>query len=82
MSYLRENYTSFDFQPPVMFSFLGFHENGLVESCISFEDLSAYKLSWSHVDWCKFCIHLRCLIVRHFWMVEATVLQIMALIPA
>jgi hypothetical protein len=32
----------------------------------SFEDVSAYKIPSSHVDWCKFCIYLTSLDVRHF----------------
>jgi hypothetical protein len=35
--------------------------------------------SWSRVDWCKLFIHLRSLIVRHFGIIEATGLKIMAL---
>jgi hypothetical protein len=27
-------------------------------------------MSWSHVDWCKFCIHVRSLNVRHFGMIK------------
>jgi hypothetical protein len=34
--------------------------------------ISAYKISWSHADWCTFCIHLRSLTVHHFGVVEAT----------
>jgi hypothetical protein len=56
-------------QTTAMFVFV-FDKNGLIKSCSSFEDLSAYKISWSHVEWCKFCIHLRSLNVRHFGMVE------------
>jgi hypothetical protein len=43
-----------------------------------FEDLSAYKIPWSHIDWLKFCFQLRILNVHHFGMVEATGLQGMA----
>jgi hypothetical protein len=46
------------FQLPAMLVFLVFHKSSITRSCFSFEDLSAYKISWSHVDWCKFCIHL------------------------
>jgi hypothetical protein len=58
-----------------MFVFFVFDKNGLIESCSFFEDLSVYKISWSHVDWCKFCIHLSSLNVRHFGMVEGTGLK-------
>jgi hypothetical protein len=46
-------------QPPSMFVFLVFRKSGITKSCLSIEDLSAYKISWSHVEWRnKFCIHL------------------------
>jgi hypothetical protein len=48
------------------FLFCFLHNSGVTESCSSLEDLSAYKISWSHVESCKFCIHLTCLNVRHF----------------
>jgi hypothetical protein len=60
--------------PPCSY-FLFFDKNGLIKSCSSFEDLSVFKISWSHVDWWKFCIHLRSLNVRHFGMVEGTGLK-------
>jgi hypothetical protein len=50
-------------------------KNGLIKRCPSFEYLSVFKISWSHVDWCKFCIHLRSLNVSHFGMVEGTGLK-------
>jgi hypothetical protein len=49
---------NFNFQLPAMFVFLDFHKSGLIKSCLSFEDLSAYQVSWSHIDWYKVCIHL------------------------
>jgi hypothetical protein len=55
-----------------MFVFFCFDKDGLIKSCLFFEDLSVYKISWYYVDWCKFCIHLRSLNVRHFGMVEVT----------
>jgi hypothetical protein len=58
-----------------MFVFFVCDKNGLVKSCSSFEYLSVYKIAWSHVDWYKFCIHLRSLNVRHFGMVEGTGLK-------
>jgi hypothetical protein len=58
-----------------MFVFFVFDKNGLIKSCSYFEDLSVYKMSWTQVDWCKFCIHLRSLNVRHFVMVEVTGLK-------
>jgi hypothetical protein len=61
-----------------MFLFLGFHKNGLIKSFSYSEDLSEYKFSWSYVEWCKFCIHLRRLNVRHFEMFGAMELKVMA----
>jgi hypothetical protein len=66
---------NFNIQTAAMFVFFIFDKNGLNKSCSSFEDLSVYKISWSYVDWCKFCIHLRSLNVRHFGMVEGTGLK-------
>jgi hypothetical protein len=63
---------NFNIQLVAMFVFLVFDKNGLIKSCSSFEDLSVFEISWSHVDWYKFCIHLRSLNVRHFGMVEST----------
>jgi hypothetical protein len=58
--------TNFNIQTAAMFVFFIFGKNGVTKSCSSFEDLLVYKISWSHVDWCKFCIHLRSLNVHHF----------------
>jgi hypothetical protein len=66
---------NFDIQTAAMFVFFLFDQNGLIKSCSSFEDLSVYKISCSHVDWCKFCIHLSSLNVRHFGMVEGKELE-------
>jgi hypothetical protein len=55
-----------------MFVFFVFDKNGLIKSCSFFEDLLVFKISWSHVDWCKFCIHLRRLNIGHFGMLEGT----------
>jgi hypothetical protein len=62
---------SINIQLAAMFVFFIFDKNGLIKSCSSFEDLSVYKISCSHLDWWKFCIHLRNLNVRHFGMVES-----------
>jgi hypothetical protein len=59
-----------------MFPFLVFRERGLIKSCSSPEDPSEYKISWSYVDRCKFYIHLKSLIVRHFGMVADTALKL------
>jgi hypothetical protein len=49
---------NFNIQLAAMFVFFFvFNKNGLIKSCSSFEDLTVYKISCSHVDWCKFCIH-------------------------
>jgi hypothetical protein len=44
-----------------MFVFFVFRKSCFIESCLSFKDLSALKMSWSHVDWCYFCINLKSL---------------------
>jgi Golgi nucleoside diphosphatase len=66
---------NFNIQTAAMLVFFVFDKNGLTKSCSSFEDLSVYKIQLCHVDWCKFCIHLRSLNVRHFGMVEDTGLK-------
>jgi hypothetical protein len=69
---------NFNIQLAAMFVFFVFDKNSIIKSCSSFEYLSVYKISWSHVDWCKFCIHLGSLNVRRFVMVEGTGLKITA----
>jgi hypothetical protein len=66
---------NYNIQTAAMFVFFVFDKNGLIKSSSYFEDLSVYRISWSDVDWCKFCIHLRSLNVRHFGMVEDTGLE-------
>jgi hypothetical protein len=68
---------NFNIQLAAMFVFFFFFvdKTGLLKSCSSFEDLSVYKISCSHVDWCKFWIHLRSLNISHFVMVEGTGLK-------
>jgi hypothetical protein len=61
---------NFNIQTAAMFVFFVFNKHGLIKSYSSFEDLSVYKISWSHVDWCKFYIHLRRLNVRHLGILE------------
>jgi hypothetical protein len=68
--------TNFNIQTAAMFAFFIFDKDVFIKSCSSFEDLSVYKISWSHVDWCKFCIHLRSLNVHHFGMAEGTGLKV------
>jgi hypothetical protein len=67
---------NFNIQLAAMFVFFVFDKNGLFKSCSSFEDLSVFKISWSHVYLCKFCIHLRSLNVRNFGMVKGTGLKV------
>jgi hypothetical protein len=57
-------------------SYFWFPQKWSSYSC--FQDLSAYKMSWSHVDWWKFCIHLKSLNFLHFEVVEANGLKIKA----
>jgi hypothetical protein len=66
---------NFNIQLASMFVFFIFDKNGLIKSCLSFEYLSVYRISCSHVDWRKFCIHLIGFNVRHFVMVEGTGLK-------
>jgi len=73
--FIKQN-INFNFQPPYVRIFWFFIKMVLLKSCLSFEEPSVYKMSWSNVDWWKFCIHLRSLNVRHFRMVEATGLKI------
>jgi hypothetical protein len=51
------------------------HENGVLSM------VTKFNASCSHVEWCKFYIHLRSLNIRHFGMVEATRLKILASRP-
>jgi hypothetical protein len=73
---IKEN-INLNLQSPT-FIFLGFHENGFIKSCPLLEFLPAYKLPWTHVDWCKFCIDPRYPNISHFVMIEATRLKSMA----
>jgi hypothetical protein len=66
---------NFNFHSPSTFIFLFVHKNGPNKSCQSFGDVSAHKISLFHVDWYKFCIHLKSLNVRHFGMVASTGLK-------
>jgi hypothetical protein len=61
-----------------MFVFFIFVKKSLIKSCSSSKDLSEYKSSWSYVERYKFCIHLRSLNVRHFGILAATALTMMA----
>jgi hypothetical protein len=72
---------NFNIQTTTMFVFFVLDKNGLIKSCSSYEDLSVFKIAWSHVDWCKFFIHLRSLNVRHFGMLQGTGLISMASRP-
>jgi hypothetical protein len=72
MSCLHKTNYEFNIQTAASSYFFVSDKNGLIKSCSSFEDLSVYKTSWSYVDWCKFCIHLRSSNGRHFVMVEGT----------
>lgn len=52
-----------------------FSKYNLPGSYSSFEHLSAYKTSHSHVNWWKFFTHLRSVNAYHFVMLEATELK-------
>jgi hypothetical protein len=74
VAFLKQN-MNFEVQPPSTFLFWGFHKNGLIESCPSF-DLPEYIL-WFHVKWWKFCIHTSILNFLHSRMVNAKELKSM-----
>jgi hypothetical protein len=76
MSCLHKQNINFNFQQPAMFAFLGFHKNDINKCYLSFAALSAYKIPWSHIDSCKFCIYLRSSNVRHFEIVGAMRLKL------
>jgi hypothetical protein len=61
---IKQN-VNFKFQLPAIFIFLDFCKSGFIKSCSSSEDLSAHTIQWSHVDWWKFCTHLRSLNIHH-----------------
>jgi hypothetical protein len=65
----------FKFQPLAIFLRFVPEKSGLIKSRSSSEHLSAFKILWSHFDWCKFCIHLRSMKIGHFGIVEATWLK-------
>jgi hypothetical protein len=67
---------NFNFELPSTFVFF-FLQNSLIESCLFFEGLSAYKISWSHVNLLKYYAHFRRLKVRHFGKNEATRLNVL-----
>jgi hypothetical protein len=66
---IKQN-VNFKFQLPAAFIFLLFCKSGVIISCSASEDLSDYKISWSYLDWCKICTHLRSLNVHHFGMIK------------
>jgi hypothetical protein len=59
MSCLHIKNVNFNFQLPAMFMFSVSRKSGLITSCLSFEYVSVYTISWFHIDWCKFCTWLR-----------------------
>jgi hypothetical protein len=72
---IKQN-ANFKFQPPAIYVLLVFREIGLIKSRSFSEDLSELKISWSNVDWCKFCTHLRSFNVRHLGIVAHMALKI------
>jgi hypothetical protein len=65
-----------NFRPPSMSVFLVFNKYGLIKSYVSFEDVSEHKISWSHVAWCKFCIHRKSSNFGCFGVVEGAGLKV------
>jgi hypothetical protein len=72
----------YNFQPSCTSIFLGFHKNALVKSFSSFENLSAYKISWPHIDWCRLCINIKSLNICYFGMVKAMELGVASRLPS
>jgi hypothetical protein len=60
----------------IHFRIFGFSQNGQINTCSPFVDISAYKIPWPHVGCFKFLIHLRCSNIRHFRVVEARYLNL------
>jgi hypothetical protein len=52
------------------------------EVMYALESIIIILSSWSHVDWCNFCIHLRSLNVRYFGTVESTRLKLSSMSPS
>jgi hypothetical protein len=69
---IKQN-TNPNFQPRSTFEFLPLVKMFLLKVVPHIEDRAAYKSSSSHVDRCKFCIHIRSLNVSHS---EATGLEL------
>jgi hypothetical protein len=74
---IKQN-VNYNFQPPAMLIWLVSHNSGF-KSCSSSENLSAYNISWPHVDWCKFYIHFRSLSIHHFGMGDTMQLKVITL---
>jgi hypothetical protein len=55
----RKYNVNVNIQPPAMLVFSVFHKTVFMKSCSSFQVLSAFEISWSHIDWCNFRIHVR-----------------------
>jgi hypothetical protein len=61
---------NFNIQLLSTFVLFGFHKNGFVKSCSSLKGLLEYKISWSLIDWCKFCMHLISVNICYFGTIE------------
>jgi hypothetical protein len=71
-----KNTVNFNSQPSAMFVLLVLPKHGLIRSCSSFQDISIYKIAWSHVGRWKFCIHHRSLNVTNPGILETTKLKV------
>jgi hypothetical protein len=69
---------NFNFQQRSTFVCFVCHKNFLTKCCSFSEDVPAYRISWCHGHWIKFCIHLRSLNAYHIGMVEDAGLRSMA----
>jgi hypothetical protein len=57
-------------------SFFFSRKSDIIKSCLFSEDLIAYKISWSCVEWCTCCVHLSSSNVSLFGMVQTTALKL------
>jgi hypothetical protein len=66
----------FSIQPPSTIAYFIFHKIVLAKRCLSFEDLSAYKMLWPRVKWYTLCFHRSSLNVFYFGIVLSTGLKL------
>jgi hypothetical protein len=72
---MEQNTINYKFKPPSTSVFLVSQKMVLLKVVLPLNIYRNTKVQ-SRIDWCKFCIHLRSLNVRHFGMVEAMGLEV------